>query len=94
LNGADLSVPKRTRYLVMILVALIHVALVIGLIRAFAPDFVASPSATTTASAAEKGRGIRPRRQEGRAAGSEAAQAQDRDCKTKGFAASHRPRSR
>jgi protein TonB len=41
LNGADLSVPKRTRYLVMILVALIHVALVIGLIRAFAPDFVA-----------------------------------------------------
>ena len=42
MSRADLSAPKRTRYLVMALVALIHVVLVLGLIRAFAPDFAAT----------------------------------------------------
>lgn len=41
MNRADLSAPRRARYLVMALVAVIHVALVVGLIRVFAPNFVA-----------------------------------------------------
>src|SRR5258706_823617 len=36
---ADLSAPPRTRYLVIALVAMIHVSVILGLIRAFAPDF-------------------------------------------------------
>lgn len=38
-DDLDLAAPPRTRALVMALVALIHVLLVLGLIRAFAPDF-------------------------------------------------------
>jgi len=41
MSRADLSAPPRTRYLVLALVALIHVVLVLGLIRAFAPDLAA-----------------------------------------------------
>ena len=41
MSRADLSVPPRTRFQVVALVALIHVVLVFGLIRAFAPDFAA-----------------------------------------------------
>ena len=40
-DDLDLSPPPRTRVFVIALVALIHVVLVLGLIRAFAPDFAA-----------------------------------------------------
>jgi protein TonB len=40
-DRADLSVPTSTRGLVIALVALVHVAAILGLIRAFAPDFSA-----------------------------------------------------
>ena len=40
-DRADLSAPKSTRGLVIALVALVHVAAILGLIRAFAPDFSA-----------------------------------------------------
>ncbi len=42
MSRADLSAPQATRYLIMALVALIHALLVLGLIRAFAPDFAAN----------------------------------------------------
>lgn len=48
-SRADLSAPPRTRYLVMAVVALIHVVLVLGLIRAFAPDFAAQVTDTVLA---------------------------------------------
>lgn len=38
-DDLDLSAPPRTRYLVMALVAMFHVVLVLGLIKAFAPGF-------------------------------------------------------
>ncbi|MEO6716487.1 MAG: TonB family protein [Novosphingobium sp.] len=41
MSCVDISAPPRTRYLVAVLVALIHVVIVLGLIRAFAPDFSA-----------------------------------------------------
>ena len=40
-DRADLSAPTSTRGLVIALVALVHVAAILGLIRAFAPDFSA-----------------------------------------------------
>ena len=49
MSRADLSAPPRTRYLVLALVALIHVVLVLGLIRAFAPDFAAQVTDTVLA---------------------------------------------
>lgn len=41
MSRADLSAPPQTRYLVVALVAMIHVVLVLGLIRAFAPGLAA-----------------------------------------------------
>ncbi len=43
---ADLSAPRGTRLGVIVLVALLHVAALLGLIRAFAPDFTAQVTKT------------------------------------------------
>ncbi len=43
---ADLSAPRGTRLGVIVLVALLHVAALLGLIRAFAPDFTAQVAKT------------------------------------------------
>jgi protein TonB len=40
-GDADLTAPRQTRWLVVALVAMIHVSVILGLIRAFAPDFTA-----------------------------------------------------
>ena len=45
-DDLDLSAPPRTRYLVMALVAMFHVVLVLGLIKAFAPGFVSEVTET------------------------------------------------
>ena len=42
MSQADLSAPRRTRVGVFVLVAFLHVAALLGLLRAFAPDFTAS----------------------------------------------------
>lgn len=46
MSDADLSAPRSTRMGVFVLVALLHVAALLGLLRAFAPDFTASAVAT------------------------------------------------
>jgi periplasmic protein TonB len=38
----DLAPPRRTRLLVMALVAMIHISVILGLIKAFAPDFASA----------------------------------------------------
>lgn len=48
-GDADLSAPKQTRWLVVALVAMIHVSVILGLIRAFAPDFSAKVTETVLA---------------------------------------------
>ncbi len=45
-DRADLSAPKRTRFLVMALVAMIHVSVILGLIQAFAPGFASQVADT------------------------------------------------
>ncbi len=40
-GDADLSAPRETRWLAVALVAMVHVAAILGLIRAFAPEFTA-----------------------------------------------------
>ena len=40
-GDADLTAPRETRWLVVALVAMIHVSVILGLVRAFAPDFTA-----------------------------------------------------
>jgi protein TonB len=45
-DDLDLAPPRRTRFMVIALVALIHVALIFGLIRAFAPGFVSQVTDT------------------------------------------------
>ena len=40
-GDADLTAPRETRWLVFALVAMIHVSVILGLVRAFAPDFTA-----------------------------------------------------
>ncbi len=47
--AADFSSPRRTRTLVIAVVALIHVAAIFGLIRAFAPGFSAQVAETVVA---------------------------------------------
>jgi len=39
---ADFSTPKPVRIVIVIVIALLHLAVILGLIRAFAPDFTAS----------------------------------------------------
>ncbi|MDP3907932.1 TonB family protein [Novosphingobium sp.] len=45
-EAADLSTPRGTRLGVIVLVGLLHVAALLGLIRAFAPDFTAQVTRT------------------------------------------------
>ena len=48
-TDADLSAPRNTRVLVIAMVALLHVAAVLALIRAFAPDFTQQVTQTVVA---------------------------------------------
>ena len=45
-SDLDLAPPRRTRFLVIALVAMIHVAAILGLIKAFAPGFVSQVTDT------------------------------------------------